>query len=232
MKNLKGCKFGRWTVIEYSGNSKWKCICNCDKHTIKDIRTYNLTSGHSKSCGCLQKEFIKQLNKKPFNKYEIDKSILKVFDKNDNYFICDLEDYDLIKQYSWKRNKDGYWICHKNNKISMLHRILLKINDKNIFVDHINHNKNDNRKINLRICTSQENNRNTKLQERNNSNIIGVRWNKNKQKWTSQIGLNYKIKYLGTFSTKEEAIIARLKAEKEIYKDFSPQKYLFDKYLI
>ena len=45
--------FGRWTVVSFS-SSKWKCECTCG--TVRDVDTNSLTSGKSKSCGCLAKE--------------------------------------------------------------------------------------------------------------------------------------------------------------------------------
>lgn len=57
-KDLTGQKFGRWTVIERAanrkGNTAWKCVCDCG--TIRTVLGYNLTSGHSKSCGCIRDE--------------------------------------------------------------------------------------------------------------------------------------------------------------------------------
>lgn len=55
-------KYGRLTVIERAGNSNgnalWKCICDCDNIVI--VRGSSLRSGHTKSCGCLQKEKVKE----------------------------------------------------------------------------------------------------------------------------------------------------------------------------
>ena len=51
-------KFGRLTVLEYVGNSSWKCKCDCGN--IKTIKTANLKNGNTKSCGCLQKEKVKE----------------------------------------------------------------------------------------------------------------------------------------------------------------------------
>lgn len=57
--NLKGRKFNRWRVLRYagkdkSGNTLWKCRCKCG--TTRTIRAGHLTSGASKSCGCLRTE--------------------------------------------------------------------------------------------------------------------------------------------------------------------------------
>ncbi len=58
-KDLTGMKFGKLTVIERAENPKsekvcWRCKCECGKETV--VTRTNLTSGHTVSCGCLQKE--------------------------------------------------------------------------------------------------------------------------------------------------------------------------------
>lgn len=64
-ENLKGKKFGRWTVLEFYGYvknySKWTCECECG--TIKSVYSTHLKSGASTSCGCYQKEIVKETNK-------------------------------------------------------------------------------------------------------------------------------------------------------------------------
>ena len=54
-----GQKFGRLTLIERVENNKfnqvqWKCRCDCGKEVI--VKAYSLTTGQTKSCGCLKKE--------------------------------------------------------------------------------------------------------------------------------------------------------------------------------
>lgn len=49
--NLTNKKFGRLTVIEWVGNGKWKCECECGN--IVNVETSNLNNGNTKSCGCL-----------------------------------------------------------------------------------------------------------------------------------------------------------------------------------
>lgn len=64
--DLKGQKFGRLTVIRRAretsndGHIKWKCLCSCGKETI--VMGKHLRSGHTQSCGCIQKEFAGQMN--------------------------------------------------------------------------------------------------------------------------------------------------------------------------
>jgi hypothetical protein len=57
-KNLKGKVFGYLTAISRTkkppySNYFWECVCICGKRTV--VRGYFLTTGHTKSCGCLQK---------------------------------------------------------------------------------------------------------------------------------------------------------------------------------
>ena len=62
-KDLTGMRFGRWTVIdkdtERTKSAKvtyWNCICECG--SIKSIRHSSLTTGNSRSCGCLHDEVV------------------------------------------------------------------------------------------------------------------------------------------------------------------------------
>lgn len=60
--DMVGKKYGRWTVLEYAGQSKGKSDlfkCRCDCGTIKDVLGRSLKSGNSKSCGCLKKDLLK-----------------------------------------------------------------------------------------------------------------------------------------------------------------------------
>ena len=58
-----GNKLFRWTVLErISKNGRVYYRCQCDCGTIKDVRADHLKAGKSKSCGCLQKEIVAQVN--------------------------------------------------------------------------------------------------------------------------------------------------------------------------
>ena len=98
--------------------------------------------------------------------------------------------------------------------------------------DHKNRNKLDNRKNNLVIITQKENNRNMPKRVTNTSGFIGVSWNNAAQKWTSQITVDGKNKYLGCFLNKSDAIIARLYAEYKFFGEYAPQRHLFEEYNI
>jgi len=63
LKYFTGQVHNRLTVINYShsdryGKAHWNCLCRCGNKITAD--GYRITSGHTKSCGCLNKEKIKK----------------------------------------------------------------------------------------------------------------------------------------------------------------------------
>jgi len=81
-------------------------------------------------------------------------------------------------------------------------------------IDHIDHDRSNNRLDNLREATSQTNRKNQTKRLDNTSGHTGVVRSKNKKKWIAQIHDGSKVVYLGTFETLEAAIDARKAAEK------------------
>lgn len=148
-----------------------------------------------------------------------------LYDKDFNIInraLIDIEDVEKCKLYKWNLSCYGYVITHnKETKKQMrLHRFILNPNDIEI-IDHINGNKLDNTKCNLRICTNADNQKNrTKLSSNNTSGYIGVYWNKQKNKWVSEIKSNGKRFYLGSFEDLDDAIKARILAEEKHHKEF------------
>ncbi|ELP9742246.1 HNH endonuclease [Salmonella enterica] len=82
-------------------------------------------------------------------------------------------------------------------------------------IDHINHDKTDNRRCNLRKVPHKDNARNMPLNPLNTSGVTGVVWRKNEGKWQAQLRRNDTCIYLGSYSTFEEAVAVRKMAEKE-----------------
>ena len=80
-------------------------------------------------------------------------------------------------------------------------------------IDHINHDKQDNRIENLRSVTHEENMKNRSLQSNNTSGVIGVCWFKNLNKWVANIKVDNKQKHLGYFLDFNDAVRARKLAE-------------------
>lgn len=95
--------------------------------------------------------------------------------------VIDLDDVEKCKQYKW-REIHGYVITDVNRKKLYIHRFLMNPPD-NLVIDHIDKNPMNNRKNNLRICTTADNRCNISKQRRNKSGILGVYWNKGMKKW-------------------------------------------------
>lgn len=140
--------------------------------------------------------------------------------------IIDLDDVEKIKDYKWnmhvERNGTYKYVTTSSKKCpyTKLHRLIMDAKENEI-VDHINHNELDNRKSNLRICTNQQNICNCNIPKNNKSGCKGVYWAKDKQKWTVQVTINNKTKYIGRYSTYEEAVEARIQATKKYYGEYA-----------
>jgi len=82
-------------------------------------------------------------------------------------------------------------------------------------VDHIDRNPSNNKWGNLRETSRACNSRNRSISKNNTSGINGVSWYANDKLWVSQIKINYKRIYLGSFKNKIDAAKARWEAEKK-----------------
>lgn len=236
-KNLIGQRFGRLLVIDRTENNKngkscFVCQCECGNVVTKDVG--HLRPNGTRSCGCLSKESARELLMIRENSYRIVNDCVYIKLTNcEQETIIDLEDYVLITPWLCSLQKDHVY-CSKNGINKAITHILLDIAniDENLVVDHIDRNPLNNRKSNLRICTRAENNRNTNLKSSNKSGVIGVQWFARTNKWKACIGFNKKHIHLGYFINKDDAIMARLKAEKQYFGAYAPQKELFEKYNI
>lgn len=153
------------------------------------------------------------------NKFKTIGDITEVLTTKGDIFIIDTEDIEKVNKNTWCKNKSGgYLVSNINGKIKRLHRHILNCENDNV-VDHINGDVNDNRKINLRICSQKENSRNSKSSKA--GKICGV--NKmNDGRYKATIMVDRKGISLGVYDTYDEACKARLLAEEKYYKEFSP----------
>ena len=140
--------------------------------------------------------------------------------RGDTYKI-DLEDLERCKQHSWIKDPRGYFVSNIDHRVTPLHRFLLGTKGSKVMTDHINGDKSDNRKSNLRKCTQNQNSKNVKVKKNNKTGFPGVRQDKF-GKWTVEIMVNRKKIFLGNFDSKFEAINVRRLAELEYFGEFAP----------
>lgn len=124
------------------------------------------------------------------------------------YALVDDEDFEFLSQWSWCCTANGYAVRgerHKGpTKVVLMHRVLSDV-AKGQDVDHINKNKLDNQRSNLRTCTRSENLYHRGLAPTNTSGYKGVVWWPRDNKWMAQIVATKKRYFLGYFVAKEDA---------------------------
>lgn len=221
--DLAGERFGRLTVVSRAETyvspngkfraSQWNCICDCGNECT--VNVHALRKGKTKSCGCLHEENLRELwkrGKKKSNKFEIvGETVYIEVEKTKEKIVCDLEDWEYLKNYCWYINSNGYPSTVKRRKNVTMHKMIMRDNTSEV-IDHINRNKLDNRKESLRYTTIKVNAQNRSLHSNNTSGHTGVY--KVKNRWQASIRSDGKGIYLGSFKTIEEAIQARKEAEK------------------
>lgn len=112
--------------------------------------------------------------------------------------IVDDEDYEKLIKLKWHYDSNGYarhssWIPGLNTSTSiMMHHFVLGISPgRKRVVDHINGDPLDNRRVNLRIVTQQQNIFNKSPSRKGTSKFKGVYWYKARSKWCSKIMLGW-----------------------------------------
>lgn len=160
------------------------------------------------------------------------------YDKEGNVsgtFKIDLDMIDFVKTHKIHKHYDGYAIykADDNHRDMRLHRKVLGVecSDNSIYVDHINRDKSDNRKCNLRLVTPEQNARNTGMYSHNTSGYKGISFCKKRQRWEVYIHKNNKKINLGLYDKLNDAIQARELGELFLFGKDSPiYKELLEKY--
>lgn len=242
--DLTGQRFGKLSVIRegqgkytQGGNRKvtWVCVCDCNPDKEFEVCACDLKNGHTKSCGCWNKEKAKLSKFKQKNTYDLSGEYGIGYTQKGEEFWFDLEDYDLIKNYNWRihhKYVEAHVPMSNPRKQICMHRLVMGLADVKydytIDVDHIRtEHKFDNRKKNLRIVTKAENTRNHIIQKNNTSGINGVYYSDYHKCWRVRIRINNKEKQFDCKS-KEEAIQLRKELEDKYYGEFTydnSQKY-------
>lgn len=146
------------------------------------------------------------------NLYIDEGKCMRCIDSNGNSFIFDHADYDLIKTYTWSINSHRGQVrtCFKGKSIT-LHRLIMNAS-QNQQVDHINRNKLDNRRYNLRFATHQQNQCNKGLMSNNSTGYKGTCYDKRSNRIMAYINYKKVRTYLGYFPPTENGLIEAAKA--------------------
>ena len=128
------------------------------------------------------------------------------------FALVDNNSFNYISKFKWYFGPDGYarrsqYIGLKNGnpivKTIRMHHLIVKKPD-GFVIDHIDGDRLNNTRSNLRVATRSQNNMN-RISLNGSSKYKGVTWNKKSKKWQAQIWMNNKCKVLGQFLNEKEA---------------------------
>lgn len=125
-----------------------------------------------------------------------------------------------VRTKRWYLDKDGYAYTEINGKRVSQHRLITNA-PTGMDVDHINHDKLDNRLENLRVCTRSQNLANMLPSKKGTSRYKGVRWDESRGKWLARISVNNKMKHLGRYYSEIDAARAYNKAAIRLRGEFA-----------
>lgn len=154
---------------------------------------------------------------------------------SDKVVLVDEDDFLRFEPFTWRLSHNGYAIVSTPSRrrrqgapnVLRLHRLILGARSDQI-VDHINGDRLDNRKANLRFCTVQENNRNAFFKRGRMKGVYRFRrhipagFEGSRRGWFAVISTNAsRRQYLGSFYTEQEAHEAYRKAAELYHGEFS-----------
>jgi hypothetical protein len=130
------------------------------------------------------------------------------------FTLVDNKDFELLKQYSCFYNQGYAWV-RINGKQILMHRFIM--GNPSFDIDHLNGDKLDNRRKNLRVCNASQNAANAKKRKGCSSKYKGVSWDKVKKNWMVYAnGI-----YIGRFSNELQAAKTYDLKAKELFGEFA-----------
>ena len=134
-------------------------------------------------------------------------------------FKIDRADFERVKSKHWRRWKNDFFTGNTEPVLITRFLFCLKRNDIRV-VDHINGDRTDNRRSNLRVVYQAQNCMNKGIESRNTSGITGVSWDKPRDRWAVEIRCDYLRAHLGRYIELSDACYVRLVAEILLFGEF------------
>ena len=146
----------------------------------------------------------------------------KITLSNRKTVVVDDEDYGLVANVKWHCDGKGYAVARINRRTVFMHRLILNP-PSGMLVDHINHDKLDNRRCNLRIATPRQSVLNTRRKP-SKTGFRGVsqqRQSTSSKPYRAQIRISGRMTSLGYYATPEEAAAAYDHAAQKYHGEFA-----------
>lgn len=150
--------------------------------------------------------------------YEIEAGYAVGHFENGKTVLFDIDNLPEVSKHKWFVDASGYATSCLDGKNIRMHRFLVDVPDGKV-IDHINRDKLDNRRGNLRICTQKENCQNMSMKSNNKSGVTGVYYDKRAKRWRAQIYIKQKAVHVGIFDDFEDAVAARNEAVERFRKE-------------
>lgn len=206
-RDITGLRFGK-LIAEYPvdgggyGETIWHCRCDCGGEV--DAPLHQLTAGYRKSCGCLSHPPLKDFIGKRFGRLTVTEYAGKRAGMHRWKCVCDCGKETVVGQTLLQSGKTRSCGC--------------------LSVEHVSENMKCIDGTSVVILESLQG----KLRSNNTSGYTGVYQDSKSHRWYATITFKGKVYHLGTFTTREEAIKARMKGE-EMHKNFI--KWYYSEYI-
>lgn len=205
-----GTRFGKLTIIKpcYDSQNRqaYECVCDCGNQ--RRYTSAALRRGKAKTCGHCQ-----------INTFRKNGAEAIGITSQGARFRFDMELWNVVTSRNWQKTKKGYIVSGKGAARVCLHRLVMNATD-NQMIDHINRDKSDCRRANLRVATNAQNSANSAAYKNNkntghkNVYVRGTRF---------RVGIRYngKLRYYGSFESLSEAVEVANAKRRELFGAFA-----------
>lgn len=153
-----------------------------------------------------------------------------IYTRKGEEILVDDEDYERLSALTWRIDSGTGYVVRTTDRDPVtrkkstehMHRVIFGLSKGDgVQVDHWNHNRSDNRKNNLRVCTQFQNQRNIRTQKNNTSGFKGVTFDRRTRRWIAQITVDRTLHFLGRFTSPELAHAAYRDAATKMHGEFA-----------
>lgn len=238
--DLTGKKFQSWTVEGLSHSKGWRlfwnCRCDCgNKRVIRGDHLRRIAAPYCEKCKprnsiisieTLPDDMVARVRAREEgiyrNTFIVDSQLVYGYTSNEECFLFDQSDIEVAKRHTWIRKhfRDGWYVyAVVEQKFTYFHTLIMDNQDCIKRIDHINGDKLDNRRENLRFCCDQQNAFNQRISKRNTLGYKGLAKHAS-GKWNAIITFCQIRISLGLYDTKREAAAAYDAAAELLFGEF------------